>query len=140
MGKNGLRGETGDKGRIMALKRSQRRRILALSSAIALLAIAALLLYALKAKDGGDIGAEGVSVKEITGSTAEERLAKYVDVNNAVITKIEDASALQQKYSAIFKDAKDGQYIVETPDAIILYDFEHDRIVQRFEFRRVTLG
>ena len=69
-----------------------------------------------------------------------QRLAKYVDVNNAAITKIEDASALQQRYSAIFKDAKDGQYIVETPDAIILYDFEHDRIVQRFEFRRVTIS
>ena len=140
MAENGLRREMGKQGWIMTIKRLQHRHILAISSVIAFLAIAALLLYALKAKNGRDMWAEGMSVKEITGSTVEERLAKYVDVDNAVITKIEDASALQQRYSAIFKDAKDGQYIVETPDAIILYDFEHDRIVQRFEFRRVTIS
>jgi hypothetical protein len=84
---------------------------------------------------------EEMSVKHILGSTVEERLLNHgIDVSNARIMKIENASLLQQKYSGIFKDAKDGHYLVELPDSIMVYDFEHDEIVARFELIRMEVG
>ncbi len=81
-----------------------------------------------------------LQVKELKGNTVEERLSQYVNIENAKITLIEDVDSLKGKYSAIFKDAKDGHYLIELQDKILIYDFEHDRVVSEFYFDRISIG
>ena len=107
---------------------------------LALLILALLLSSKLKRGGAGEAQLSDFSAREIKGLTIEERLSTHdIDASSARITKITDADSLKRQYSAIFKEAKIGHYLVETPDAILVYDFEHDRIVARFEFRRITV-
>jgi len=112
---------------------------IAAGGVIVLVIILVWLLSAEKPQEG--LKVEQLSTKELAGSTVEERLALHnIDVANARITKIEDVALLQQKYSGIFKDAKNGHYLVELPDAIMVYDFEHDALVARFDVVRMEVG
>jgi len=83
---------------------------------------------------------ESMEVKAITGSTVAERLRNKMDIDNAVITKITNVEQMQNKYGVIFKNAKNGYYLIETSEKILIYDFEHDEIVQEFAFQRIDLG
>ena len=101
--------------------------------------LAAVFLQNKFKKNGVEVSALGI--KEIAGNTVEERLLNHnINANNAKITKIGNVDELRKKYSAIFKDAKNGNYAVELPGMVLVYDFEHDRIVTQFYVQNIDLG
>lgn len=122
----------------MKIDGDMRIKIGAVLAALALLVFVVIIVFNGPKKE--EIAASDIGIKEISGNTVEERLAKYVDAGNARITKIEDAGQIRQQYSAIFKDAKDGDYLVELPDRVLVYDFEHDRIIAEFFLQNVDFG
>ena len=99
--------------------------------------VAAVLLKISK-KEGIEVAELGI--KEIIGNTPEERLAAKIDVSNAKITKIENVDELMEQYSTIFRDVENGNYIVELPDKLLIYDFEHDEIIAEFYVQNIDLG
>jgi hypothetical protein len=104
---------------------------------ITLIIFVVLLMYM---KSHTKEGLQDLQAREIFGSTVEERLMnRGFDVTNARITLIDDVDSLKKEYSGIFKDAKDGHYLVELPNSIIVYDFEHDVIIAQFDFMQVAL-
>ena len=110
-------------------------------AAALLIAFLGTVLFFMNKEPAPEIEVQDISVKQIIGSTVEERLANAgIDVSNAHITKITDVEALKEKYSGIFKDAKNGQYLVELPEAIVVYDFEHDEVIARFDVVRMEIG
>ena len=99
------------------------------------------LVYIESGKDNNqELQLANLDIKEIIGNTVEERLSKHVDVSNARITKIENVEGLRLKYSAIFKDAENGNYVVELPGRLLVYDFEHDEIIAQFQLQNINLG
>src|SRR3990167_6577708 len=104
-----------------------RKKVTIALVAVALLIAAIVIFLNFQQKD--EVTLSEIGIKEISGSTVEERLANHnIDITNARITKIENAEQIRQQYSAIFRDAKDGDYLVELPDKVMIYNFEHDRI------------
>ncbi len=81
-----------------------------------------------------------LSIVDLTGSNVLEKLSKYVDVGNARVAQITNIEELWEKYGALFKDAKNGDYIVETDDSIRVYDYENDEIINEFQFQRISLA
>ena len=106
--------------------------------AVILLVIVAIILLNSQKKDGVEVSQLGI--REIVGNTVEERLANHIDISSAKITKIESIEELKKQYSAIFKDAKSGNYVVELPDRLLIYDFEHDEIIAEFYVQDINLG
>ena len=109
---------------------------------VAVVAVVIVILAAvlLKISKNEGIEVEELGIKEITGNTPEERLAAKIDVGNARITKIENVDGLRNRYSAIFRDAENGNYVVEMPDRLLIYDFEHDEIIAEFYVQNIDLG
>ena len=120
--------------------RSRKWLMLLFAAALTLLILGLFLLSKSRREGAGEAQFTDLSMREVSGITVEERLKSHdIDPSSARITKITNPDALREQYSAIFKDAKAGHYLVETPDEIMVYDFEHDRIVARFEFRRIIV-
>lgn len=121
------------------MRNLNRKKIAIALAAIALLILAILISLNFKKKE--EVNASEIGIKEIFGNTVEERLANHnIDVTNARITKIENAEQVRQQHSAIFRDAQNGNYLVETPNKVLIYDFEHDRIVAEFMVQNIDLG
>ena len=110
----------------------------ALIAVVVIIILAAAVLLKISKKEGIEV--EEIGIKEIIGNTPEERLAAKIDVGNARITKIENVDGLRNRYSAIFRDANDGDYLVELPDKVMIYNFEHDRIIAEFIIQNIDLG
>ena len=110
----------------------------ALIAVVVIIILAAAALLKISKKEGIEV--EEIGIKEIIGNTPEERLAAKIDVSSAKITKIEDADELRNRYSAIFNNAENGNYVVEMPDRLLIYDFEHDEIIAEFYVQNIDLG
>ena len=118
-------------------KRKKLVLVAAVSIVIVILAAAVLLKISKKER----IEVEEIGIKEIVGKTIGERLLSHnINLANAKITKIENVDMLRQSYSAIFKDAENGNYVVEMPERILIYDFEHDEIIAEFFVQNIDLG
>ncbi|MBI2134840.1 hypothetical protein HYU09_02540 [Candidatus Woesearchaeota archaeon] len=117
-----------------------KRKKLVLVAAVSIVIVILVAAVLLKISKKGGIEVAELEIKEITGNTVEERLAMHADISNAKITRITNASDLKMRYSAIFKDAEDGDYIAELPDRLLVYDFEHDEIIAEFGIQSIDLG
>src|SRR3989344_7261239 len=90
----------------------------ALIAVIVIVILAAAVLLKISKKERIEV--EEIGIKEIVGKTIGERLLSHnINLANAKITKIENVDMLRQSYSAIFKDAENGNYVVEMPERIL---------------------
>ena len=107
---------------------------------VALIVLVGALIFLAKQKQSQSPAAE-LKIRELIGNTLEERLAaRNIDSNQATITKIENVEQIRSRYSGLLKNAKNGQYLIELPERVLVYDFEHDEIVSEFAFQRIDLG
>ena len=71
----------------------------------------------------------------------EEILAKLnLNRDNTQITRLTDLEQLKEKYPVIYGEATEGDYEIRTPNKLIIYDYDNDKIKKEFDVTQIKIG
>ena len=87
-------------------------------------------------------------LQNTTEKTTDEKISevtqklneKYSKDETPQITLIENADELKSKQKVIYKNAKNGMFIVQWEDLLVIYDYKNQKVVQELAITSVNLG
>ena len=80
------------------------------------------------------------SEKPVDSGIKEKILAKFsLDKNATQITRLTNLEELKRKYPVIYGEAREGDYEIKTPDKLMIYDYDNDKIIKEFDMTQITI-
>ena len=83
----------------------------------------------------------GVEAAEATPTQVIAKLSRQINPAGVpVIAQILDVEALKAEAPVVYEGAKNGDYVLQYPNLIEIYDFEEDKIVKQFPVTNMDLS